>query len=86
MRSIQVTAQMLRLATSWTNQGSRPCGGEIFRTRPGRPWDPPSLLYNGYRVFFPRVNWPGRDVTHPLSNAELKERVELYIYSERPKL
>ena len=27
------------------------CGGEIFRTRPGRPWDPPSLLYNGYRVF-----------------------------------
>jgi hypothetical protein len=42
-------------------------GGEIFRTRPDRPWDPPSLLYNGYRVF------PGgkacRDVvltTHPL--------------------
>ena len=25
-------------------------GGEIFRTRPDRPWDPPSLLYNGYRV------------------------------------
>ena len=25
--------------------------GEIFRTRPDRPWDPPSLLYNGYRVF-----------------------------------
>ena len=24
-------------------------GGEIFR--PGRPWGPPSLLYNGYRVF-----------------------------------
>ena len=25
--------------------------GEIFRTRPDRPWDPPNLLYNGYRVF-----------------------------------
>jgi hypothetical protein len=26
-------------------------GIEIFRTRPDRPWGPPSLLYNGYRVF-----------------------------------
>jgi hypothetical protein len=25
--------------------------GTISLTRPGRPWDPPSLLYNGYRVF-----------------------------------
>jgi hypothetical protein len=24
---------------------------EIFRTRPDRPWGPPSLLHNGYRVF-----------------------------------
>ena len=24
--------------------------GEIFR-HPDRPWGPPSLLYNGYRVF-----------------------------------
>jgi hypothetical protein len=31
-----------------------PVGGEIFRTRPDRPWGPPSLLYNGYRVSFPR--------------------------------
>jgi hypothetical protein len=28
-----------------------PVGGEIFRTRPDRPGGPPSLLYNGYRVF-----------------------------------
>jgi hypothetical protein len=28
-----------------------PGGGEIFRTRPDRPWGPPSLLYNGCRVF-----------------------------------
>ena len=26
-------------------------GGEIFRTRPDRPWRPPSFLYNAYRVF-----------------------------------
>jgi hypothetical protein len=26
-------------------------GGEIFRARQDRPWGPPSLLYNGYRVF-----------------------------------
>jgi hypothetical protein len=25
----------------------------------------PSLLYNGYRVFFPVVKWPGRGVDHP---------------------
>jgi hypothetical protein len=24
--------------------------GEIFHTCPDRPWGPPSLLYNGYRV------------------------------------
>ena len=25
--------------------------GRIFLHRPDRPWGPPSLLYNGYRVF-----------------------------------
>jgi hypothetical protein len=25
--------------------------GEIFRTSPYRPWGPPIILYNGYRVF-----------------------------------
>jgi hypothetical protein len=32
-------------------RGSNPCGGEIFRNRPDRPWCQPSLLYGGYRVF-----------------------------------
>ena len=31
--------------------GSNPGGDEIFRTCPNRLWGPPSLLYNGYRVF-----------------------------------
>ena len=40
----------LDLATGWTVRGSNPGGGEIFGTRPDRPWGLPSLLYNGYRV------------------------------------
>ena len=28
-----------------------PVGGKIFRTSPERPWGPPSLLHNGYRIF-----------------------------------
>ena len=35
--------------------------GEIFRTCPDRPWGPPCLLYNGYRVFPGGKEWPGRD-------------------------
>jgi len=34
----------------WTVWESNPGGGEIFRTCPHRPWEPPSLLYNGYRI------------------------------------
>jgi hypothetical protein len=52
----------------------------MFRTHPDRPWGPPSLLYNGYRVTFPGVKW--RDVNHQFpSSAEVKESVELYLYS-----
>ena len=36
-------------------------GSEIFRTCPDRPWGPPSLLYNGYRVFPEGKERPGRD-------------------------
>ena len=35
-----------RLATGWRVRGSNPVGGEIFCTRPDRPWGKPSLLYN----------------------------------------
>jgi len=38
------------IARGWRARGSNPGGGEIFRPRPDRPWGPPSLLYNGYRV------------------------------------
>jgi hypothetical protein len=45
--------------------GPNPGEGKILRTRPDRPWGLPSLLYNGYRVSFPGVQWPRRDVEHP---------------------
>ena len=66
-------------------QGSNPSGGggsEIFCTRPDRPWGPPSLLYNGYRVSLLGVKRPGRGIDHPPpSSAKVQERVELYLYS-----
>ena len=41
-----------------------------------------SHLYNRHRVSFPRVKRPGRVANHPFqTNVEVKERVELYIYS-----
>ena len=61
-------------------QGSNTGGGKIFSTHPGLPWGPPSLLYNGYRVSF--LGWLGHGIDHPPpSSAEVKERLELYLYS-----
>jgi hypothetical protein len=40
--------------------------GRDFPYRPDRPWDPPSLLYNGYRVSFSGVKRPGRGTDRPL--------------------
>ena len=62
--------------------GSNPGGGEIFRICPDQPWGPPSLLYNGYRVFLGGKERPGRDTDpSPPSSAVGHERVELYLYS-----
>ena len=48
--------------------------GEIFRTCPDRPWGPPSLLYNGYRVFTGGEEQPGRDTDpSPPSSAVVKK-------------
>jgi hypothetical protein len=44
-----------------------PVGGEIFRTSPHRPWGPPNLHYNGYRVFPGVKSCRGVTLTsHPL--------------------
>jgi hypothetical protein len=46
------------------------------------PAPPPRLLYNGYRFSLSGVKRPERGVNHPPpSSAEVKERVDLYIYS-----
>ena len=55
-------------------RGSNPGGDEIFRACPDRPWGPPSLLYNGYRVFPGGKEQPGRDAEpSPPSSAVVKK-------------
>jgi hypothetical protein len=51
----------LHFVNCTADPGSNPGGGEIFRTCPDRPWDPPILLYNGYRVFPSGRKRSGRD-------------------------
>ena len=48
--------------------------GAKFSARPDRPWGPPSLLYNGYRVFPGGKLRPRRDADHsPPSSAKVLE-------------
>jgi len=77
--SAWISQSVWLLARGWTVLGSI---GEIFRTCPDRFWSQPTLMYNGYRVYFPGIKRqdPGVDTPHS-SNAEVKERVELYLYS-----
>ena len=54
--------------------------GEIFRTRPDRPWGQPSLLYNGYRVSLMGggLKWPEHGVEHPPHLAPRLKKEESY--------
>ena len=71
-----------QLPTGWAVRGSNSREGEIFRIRPDRPWGPPSHLFNGYRVSLFGVKRLGFGINDPpRSIAEVKERVELYLYS-----
>jgi hypothetical protein len=59
------------IESRWGRDFPRPC--------PDRPSDPPSLLYNGYRVFPGGEVRPGRAADHsPPSSATVVE--ELYFY------
>jgi hypothetical protein len=76
-----IHSALKKLPTGWTVQGTKPGGGEIFRTRPDRPCGPQGLLYNGNR-FFPRSNkvagvwlWP------PTPSIAEVERVDLLLCS-----
>jgi hypothetical protein len=54
--------------------GDRIPVGARFSARPDRPWGPPTLLYNGYRVFPGGKVRPGRDADpSPPSSAEVLE-------------
>ena len=82
LRSVGRVAQSVqRLATGWTVRGSNRGGVEIFRTCPDRPWGPPSLLYNGYRVFPGVKSGRGVRLTPLPFQCRGQERVELYLYS-----
>ena len=70
----RVAQSVQRLATGWTDRGSNPGGGESFRTCPERPWGPPSLLCDGYRVFPGSKERLGRDADpSPPSRALVKK-------------
>ena len=70
------------LIAGWTVRGSYPAEVEIFHACPDGSWGPPSLLCIEYRGCCPGVKRPERGVNHlPPSSAEVKERVELYLYS-----
>jgi len=61
---------------------SNPSESKIFRIHPDQSRGPPGLLNNGYQVFPRGVKQLGHGVDHPPpSSAEVKERVELYLYS-----
>ena len=80
--SVHAGTSTLQDESVQTGRESNPGEGVIFRTRPDRPWGPPSLLYDGHRVSFPGVKRPRGVVNHPPpTSAEVKEKVELYLYS-----
>jgi len=71
------------LTTAGQSGDRIPVGVKTCRTRSDRSWVPPSLMYNEQRVSCLGVQRPGPAVNHsPLPSAEVKEGVELYLYSE----
>jgi len=69
-------------ATGWTVRESIPGMSVIFRTYPDQPCGPPSVLYNGFRVFPGGKERPESDADpSPTSSAVGHERVDLYLYS-----
>ena len=65
----------------WTVWGSNPSGGEIFAPVQTVPRAHPASYTMGTRSLL-GVKELGHDVNHPLpSSAEVKERVDLFLYS-----
>jgi len=54
----------------------------LHPSRPNLGPTQPPVLYNKYQVFFPQVKHPGHGIKHPPpSSTEVKESVQLYLYS-----
>jgi hypothetical protein len=71
----------MRLATGWKVRGSNPGGGGRYfaHVQTGPVAHPAS--YTTGTGSFPGVKRPGRGADHPPpSSAEVKKRVELYLY------
>jgi len=63
-----ISQTVQQLSTGWTARGSKLRWStrlSITRSRPNRPWGPPSLLYNRYWRSTPEVNWLGCGVDNP---------------------
>ena len=73
------SAGVQRLATKRTGRCSSPGEGKFIRTGPDLLRGPHNLLEISYEGSSPGIKRPGRDVDHPPSNAEVKERVKFYI-------
>ena len=70
---VTIVQYIQRLATGWKVRGSNPGEGEVSHTSRERLW--------GW-LPGPWLKRPGRGVDHPLSSrAEVKQRVQLHIYS-----
>ena len=74
----RVVQSVQRLATGWKVRGSNVGGDEVFRTCPDRPLGPHSLLYNGYRVFPGRKEWPGRDADPSRTSSAVVKKEQSY--------
>jgi hypothetical protein len=68
-------------AQGWTIRGSNPVGTRFSAPVETGPGAHPASHTISTRSF-PWVKWPGRGVDHPSPSIdEVKERVELYLYS-----
>ena len=76
-----IAQQVQRLPTAWTVWRSSPGEREISSTRPKWLWGPSSLLYNGYRVYFPWAKRPGRGVEHLPHLAPRLKKVQRYTFT-----
>jgi hypothetical protein len=69
------------LATSWSERGSNPAGERDFNALFQSGYGAHPTSYTVGTLSFPGIKRPGHGIDHPTPpSAEVKERVELYLY------